>query len=118
MKWQYMLVRNFRQVRNMLFKKGKKRIRQDLNVIQNNKQIQISGFLSNENYEVKQLWLISRFSDHEYHIDSREQSNQFKFNIDLTEKCQLLTIDQDIYDLFLFVQVTKENFSEDRKSVV
>jgi len=107
-----MLLRNLKKVKNIFLKKGKKRIRHILNVKQENRQIQISGFLNNENYEVKQLWLISRFSDHEYHIDSEEQSNQFKFNIDLTEKCQLLTIDQDIYDLFLFVQVTKENFSE------
>src|SRR5690625_4052398 len=109
-----MLVRILKKIKKGIFKKRKKKIRQTINVKQDNKRIQISGLLNNENYEVKQLWLLSRFTDHEFQIDSEESLNQFKFNIDLIEKQELLNTDEDIYDLFLFVRVRRENFSEAR----
>lgn len=109
-----MVLRIFKKVKNIFFKKEKKRIRQYLNVIQDNEKIRINGFLSNENYEVKQLWFNSRFTNNKYHLDSEENSNQFKFNLDLTKKEQLLNTDEDIYDLFLFVRVSRENFSEEK----
>src|SRR5699024_3433298 len=109
-----MLLRILKKFKNIISKKRKKRIRQTIKVEQNYKQIQVSGFLSNENYEVLQLWLNSRFTDCEYQIDSEVNSNQFKFNVDLTEMRELLNADEDIYDLFLFVRVRKENFSEAR----
>lgn len=109
-----MLLRTLKKIKNIFFKKRNKRIRQTINVKQDDKQIQINGYLSNKNYEVRELWLISRFTDHKYQFGSQENSNKFKFNIDLTEKQELLNSDKDIFDLFLFVRVLRENFSEAR----
>lgn len=104
-----MFSRIFKAIKKKFFKK--KKVRQYIEVKQEKNIIYINGLLRYERYKVKQLQFISRFTDKEYQIGCESNSNQFEFKINVNDHPELIG-GEEIYDLYLLVQVSKENFSD------
>lgn len=109
-----MVLRTLGRLKKSLFKKRKKKLRENIVVKQSGSNFQISGSLSNKKVLVQQIWLVSRNTDHLIKVNSEKNSYEFLFNIDLTTKKDLMKIDEDIYDLYLFIRVPEEDISKKR----
>lgn len=98
---------------NKLLGRKKTKLKKSLSISQKDNSIMIEGELSNPNYLVKELWLVSRNSgDVVKAAMAKQPSSVFRFNIDLSHPIEAFTAESDIYDAYLYVSIAKENLSE------
>lgn len=98
-----------------VFSRKKPKLKKRLEISQNGEMINISGFLSNQNYEVKKLMLMSTEDGSRIELDNKEKNNYFNFPIKLTDYKNLLGKIEDIYNLYLIVKVHEEQLTEQQK---
>src|SRR5690625_3204212 len=109
-----MVLRTLKKINKKFFNRKKKKLRQNIIIKKLGNNYHISGSLSNKNFVVKQLWFVSRNNDHQIKVNSHKYSHEFVFNIDLSTEKELLKVEEDIYDLYLFIRVPEENISKKR----
>lgn len=102
-------------VLNKLFKRKKAKLKRYIKIEQRKDSIHIEGFLSNKDYQVKQIWFHSRDDEKGKTFDNMNEGNSFKFCIKLTPGNKLLKIDEGIYNLFLIVSVHENDLTEKKK---
>lgn len=98
-----------------VFSRKKPKLKKRLEISQNGEMINISGFLSNQNYEVKKLMLMSTEDGSRIELDNKEKNNYFNFPIKLTDYKNLFGKIEDIYNLYLIVKVHEEQLTEQQK---
>ncbi|WP_188496023.1 CDP-glycerol glycerophosphotransferase family protein [Pullulanibacillus pueri] len=101
-----------RKVKNRLFKKKQKKLKHFLSLDQNNESINIRGTLSNDNYIVKELRFISRDNERIIKIKANQASSTFDFKVNPYEFPEFQNGEEQLYNLFLYVNVPKRIFSE------
>lgn len=98
-------------------KKRKTRLKKYLQIAQDKEKILISGSLGNSNYEVRSLQFQIRDEEElDVNFINQDKDNKFKFEINLTESKEILSIDQGIYNLYLIVRVNENVLSIDQKN--
>ncbi|GGE54813.1 hypothetical protein GCM10011391_37240 [Pullulanibacillus camelliae] len=107
-----MVVQYIKKIRNQLLRKSRVKLKQCINVYQNDEDLYISGLLSNTNYKVKELRFVSRFDNQVIKVNSAQQDSTFNFKVPVDIFPEFQNGAEQLYNLFLYVNVPKSIFSE------
>ncbi|MFS0647400.1 CDP-glycerol glycerophosphotransferase family protein [Siminovitchia sp. 179-K 8D1 HS] len=93
-------------------RKKKQKLKYKLYVSQINDFLTLSGFLSNNNYKVVGLWLVSRDKNVDMEICTVSPSNEFEFKVSLIEVIDKLKGHEDtFYDWYLRIRKKYEDLN-------
>ncbi|TMU84080.1 CDP-glycerol glycerophosphotransferase [Bacillus sp. BHET2] len=108
------------KISNKLFrtkKKHKPKLKQEINITQDKENLSIKGSLSNEIYEVEELWLTSRSKKDDWiHVQSNSSpfKYQFDFRLSIKDLMQKLSIyiGEHAFDWYIKISVPTSELSE------
>ncbi|MGG4178485.1 CDP-glycerol glycerophosphotransferase family protein [Virgibacillus pantothenticus] len=97
-------------------KNKKNKIKQNLNVIQSDNELKISGFFDKEQYFTNELWLFSRSKEERYKIAKINPSTNFNYVVSLDKLVKLLEgNEEEVYDWYFKVRIPYSHLKQSKK---
>lgn len=101
------------------FKKNKtkkKKLKQRIDIHQNQNNLEISGFFNQENYTASELWIFSREESSGFQISQIKPSNDFVFHVSLDSLIEVLKgSDGVVYDWYFKIRTPYAELGETKK---
>src|SRR5699024_2573312 len=112
MRSSYMLVDVFKRVKSKFLNKRKERLRKTINIEQDENNLTISGYLSNDKYQVEGLLFLNRENElDQLFIKNKKKSNEFLCTFQLSDFGKEVS-EEKIYNAYLFVKVHESVFDQ------
>ncbi len=94
----------------------KKKLKQQIEIIQNGAQVTVSGVFNKDNYQTNELWLISRDGERSMKVSETSPTNNFKFIYNMEELVDNLPkYNGDTYDYYFKVRTPLSQLSKAKR---